>query len=520
MIIFLFAAVLCSLAQVKVTTYHYDNSRSGQNVNETILRPAVVNQNSFGKLFSQSVDGQVYAEPLYLPNVVVGSQGTHNIVYVVTEHDSVFAFDADSNQGPNARPLWHVSFINAAQKISSIPSTDTGTALISPEIGITSTPVIDSRTGTLYVVAATKEKGKYFQRLHALDVSSGAEKFGGPVVIQASVPGTGWASKDGKVFFDPLRNLQRAALLLVQGVVYIAWSSHGLEDQFPYHGWVVGYSENTLAQVSAHCVTPNGKQGGIWQAGSGLASDSLGNVYYIAGNGSFDANTAGPDYGESYVKLSMTGGLKVADYFTPFDQATLSDQDRDLGSGGIVLLPVQSGTGHPNLAIGAGKNGTIYLVDRNNMGQFNASGNSQIVQSITSAFNGHAMFNTPAYWQQQLYFWADHDVLRIFGITAGKLTTTPNAVSSVSFTLGASPVITSDGSNNGLVWVVQSDSAKTGGAAVLHALDATTALELYNSGLAGVRDVAGPAVKFSTPTVANGKVYVGTTNQLDVYGLF
>ncbi len=517
---FLLAAGSSGVCQVSVATYHYDNLRTGRNTHETILTPLVVSQSTFGKLFSQSVDGQVYAEPLYLRNLIIPKKGVHNTLLVATEHDSVYAFDADNNLGANASPLWQVSFINPAKGITTIPSADTGTKMIYPEIGITGTPVINMATGTLYVVAATKENGIYFQRLHALDVTTGAEKFGGPVVIQASVLGTGSGSSHGMIAFDPLRENQRPALLLLNGVVYIAWASHGLEKQFSYHGWVIGYSASTLLQVAAFIDTPNGAQGGIWQSGGGLAADRLGHIFFMAGNGTFDANNSGSDYGMSYVKLATTAGLSVADYFTPYDEATLSASDLDLGSGGSVLLPYQAGAAHPYLAIGAGKNGVIYLLDSTNMGHFNSSGNQQIVQSITNAFAGHALYSTPAYWQGQIYFWADNDVLRIFGMNNGLLMTSPIATSTVSLASGATPVVSSNGSSSAIVWAIQADKAATGGAAVLHALDANTAVELYNSSQAGSRDVGGPAVKFTVPTVVNGKVYVGTGNQVDVYGLF
>ena len=516
---FLLAFGTSGRCQVSVTTYHYDNFRTGQNTHETILMPSVVRQSTFGKLFSQSVDGQVYAEPLYLTNLVIPKKGLHNVLFVATQHDSVYAFDADNNLGTNASPLWQVSFINAASGITTIPSADTGTKMIYPEVGITGTPVIDRANGTLYVVAATKENGAYLQRLHALDVTTGAEKFGGPVVIQATVPGSGSGSSKGMITFDALRQNQRPALLLLNGVVYIAWASHGLENQFSYHGWVIGYGENTLMQVAAFIDTPNGAQGGIWQSGSGPAGDRSGNIFFMAGNGTFDANNSGSDYGMSYVKLGTKTGLSVADYFTPYDQAVLSASDMDLGSGGAVLLPYQGGAAHPYLAIGAGKNGVIYLLDRTNMGHFNASGNQQIVQSITNAFAGHALYSTPAYWHGQIYFWADYDVLRIFGMSNGLLLTSPIATSTVSLASGATPVISSYNSSNAIVWAIQADHAGTG-AAVLHALDANTAVELYNSSQAGSRDVAGLAVKFTVPTVVNGKVYVGTANQVDVYGLF
>ena len=516
----LLLAVVAGRGQVvSVATYHNDNSRTGQNVHESILKPSVVAESTFGKLFSCSVDGEVYAEPLYLPNIVIPTLGVHNVAYVATEHDSVYAFDADSNQGRNATPLWHTSFIDPAKGITTVPSSDLGTNAIVPEIGITGTPVIDTSGGTLYVSAATKENGVYVQRLHALDVTTGAEKFGGPVIIAASVSGSGTGSSGGTISFDPFRSNQRPALLLSNGVVYLAWASHGLENEFPYHGWVIGYNETTLARVAAFNLTPDGDQGGVWQSGGGLAADALGSIFFMSGNGTFDANTGGSDYGMSYLRLIPKNGLSVADYFTPYNEARLSGSDTDLGSGGALLLPYQSGAAHPYLAIGAGKNGVIYLVDRTNMGHFNSSGNSQIVQSIVNAFDGRGLYATPVYWQDQLYFWADGDVLRIFAMSGGLLGTRPIATSTVTFASGSTPVVSADGAADAIAWAIQSDQFATGGPAVLYAFDGGTAVELYNSRQAGTRDTAGPAVKFTVPTVVNGKVYVGTATQLDVYGL-
>ncbi len=505
--------------QINVTTYHYDNLRSGQNLHETSLTPSLVQVGTFGKLFSQPVDGQVYAEPLVLHNLQIKGKGTHAVVYVATENDSVYAFDATSNTGTNATPLWQVNFTNAANGITTVPSTDLGSIAISPQIGITGTPVIDPNNSTLYVVAATKENGAYFQRLHALDVTTGAEKFGGPIVIAAKVSGTGSDSDKGKVSFDPFRTNQRPGLLLLNGQVYISWASHGLETQFAYHGWVMGYNETTLKQTAVFCVTANGEQGGIWQSGDGLAADTLGNIFFMAGNGTFDANTGGVDYGMSYVKLATNGGMKVADYFTPFNAVKLSDEDLDLGSGGPLLLPFQSGTTTPNLAVGAGKDGTIFLLNRSNMGHFNADGNTQIVEEVTDAFGGHSLYSTPAYWQGNLYFWAANDLLRIYAMSKGLIGATPIATSTVTVNSpGATPVISSNQGSNGILWALDTSHAITG-PAVLHALDPLTAVEIYNSGQSGSRDKAGNAVKFSIPTVANGKVYVGTATELDVYGL-
>ncbi len=512
-------AVLSAAAQVNVTTYHYDNSRTGQNNHETVLTPSVVNSSSFGKIFSQPVDGQIYAEPLVVTNLPVGGS-LHTVVFVATENDSVYAFDGNSNTGTNASPLWKTSFINPAKGITTVPSSDFGTTAISPQVGITGTPVIDPSNDTLYVVAATKESGVYYQRLHALDVRTGVEKFGGPVVISAKVPGTGSGSVGGYISFDPFHSNQRPALLLLNGVVYISWASHGLEAKFIYHGWVIGYNETTLAETGAFCVTANGDQGGIWQSGNGLAADALGNIYFLSGNGTFDGNTSGVDFGMSYVKLSA-GTMKVADYFTPFNEAKESSGDKDLGSGGALLLPYQSGSNH-YLGVGAGKDGNLYLVNRNHMGKFNSQNNSQIVQEIANAFAGHSVYSSPGYWNGFLYYWATQDYLRIFQLNAGKIGTTPVATS--TFTLaspGATPVISSNGNTNAILWALDTSGSNVTPQlpAVLHALDAQTAAELYNSTQAGSRDTPGNAVRFTLPTVANGKVYVGTASELDVYGL-
>jgi len=509
-----------AFAQVNVTTYHYDNARVGQNTHETALTTALVSMNTFGKLFSQPVDGQIYGEPLVVYNLSIGGK-PHTAVFVATENDSVYAFDGNSNTGSNAVPLWQVSFINPAMGITTVPSSDLGTIAISPQVGITGTPVIDPNNDTLYVVAATKENGVYFQRLHALDVTTGAEKFGGPVVISAKVKGTGSGSVGGYISFDPFRSNQRPGLLLLNGVVYISWASHGLEAKYTYHGWVIGYNETTLAQAGAFCITANGDQGGIWQAGNGLAADSLGNIFAITGNGTFDANTSGPDYGMSYVKLASSS-MSVTDYFTPYNEANESAGDKDLGSGGILLIPYQNNTTNHYLGVGAGKDGNIYLVNRNNMGKFNSKSNSQIVQEIARAFSGHSVYSSPAYWEENLYYWATQDYLRIFQFSNGLIGTTPIATSTYTLASpGATPVISSNGSSNGIVWALDTSGSNStpATAAVLHALDAQTAAELYNSTQAGSRDTAGNAVRFTLPTVANGKVYVGTATEVDVYGL-
>src|SRR5262245_6516764 len=343
-------------AGVQVLTYHNDVARTGQNLEETILTPTALSMASFGKLFSQSVDGYVYAQPLYLSGVAVPGKGARNVVYVCTEHDSAYAFDADTNAGGSSAPLWKVSFINPGAGVTTVPTGDVGSPDLVPEIGITSTPVIDPSTGTIYIEAKTKTVSNgittYQHRLHALDAATGMDRHA-PVLITASVRGTGDGNDgNGNVPFNALRQMNRPGLLLSKGIVYIAYASHG--DNGPYHGWVIGYDSQTLVRVRVFNTTPNGGLGGIWQGGGGPAVDPAGNIYFITGNGTFSASSGGTDYGDSFVKLSTVSGLAVADYFTPFNQADLSNRDADLGSGGALVLPDQPGT-HPHLVVGAGK---------------------------------------------------------------------------------------------------------------------------------------------------------------------
>jgi len=499
-----------------IFTYHNDTARTGQNRQEFALTLTTVNQTQFGKIFSCVLDGYAYAQPLYVANLAIPGQGIHNVVFVATEHDSVFAFDADNTA---CSQLWMTSFINPNAGTTTVPSGDVLSSDIVPEIGITGTPVIDPQSGTLYVVAKTKENGTYFQRLHALDITTGAEKFGGPVVIQASVSGSGDGSVGGNLAFDPLRQNQRAALLLVNGVVYIAFASYG--DNDPYHGWMLGYNAATLQQVAVFNATPNGSRGGIWQSGNGPAADSSGNVFVIIGNGTFDADVGGIDFGDSFLRLSTNaGGLTLVDFFTPFNQAFLAASDLDLGSTGPLLLPDQAGTAHPHPVLGAGKDGNGYLVDRDNMGHFRSTDNSQIVQTISISTSG--VFGVPAFWQNNIYFLGVNDVLKAFQLSGGLLSTTPTSQASTAFGFpGATPAISANGSTNGIAWVLDNSAFATSGPAVLHAYDATNvATELWNSSqAANSRDQAGPAVKFTVPTVVNGRVYVGGQNQLTVFGL-
>lgn len=500
-------AVLCTLGPLhaqtatSVLTWHNDNSRTGQNLNETTLTTSNVNVGQFGKVFSYKVDGQLYAQPLYVPNVSIPRIGTFSVVYVASEHDSVYAFDAS---GQVQTPLWQVSFINPAKGITTVPTQNSGCDSLTPEVGVTGTPVIDGNTGTLYVVAATSEKGQVVQRLHALDITTGAEKFGAPVILQATVNG---------VAFDPTL-IQRPGLLLSNGTVYLSHAS--LCDPHPYHGWVLGYSaQNVQQQVAAFVTTPNGDKGGIWQSGAGLAADENGNIFLMDGDGTFDANSGGIDYGMSMIRLNTTAGLAVADYFAPFDESELSSKDLDLGSGGVLLLPSQGGK-HPNEALGAGKRSDIYVVDRDDMGRFDPSQN-RVVQTLTTAATGY--FSSPAYWQQKVYYSGLNDFLSLYTLTDGLLSTTPASKSPTKFAFpGSTPSISANVAGQGIVWAIQMTAPNQ--PAILHAYDATNvATELYNSSQAGQRDPAGLAVKFTVPTIANGRVYVGTQTELDVYGL-
>ena len=490
-------------------TYHNDNERSGQNLNEVALTPSNINTATFGKLFSFPVDGYIYAQPLYVSDVPIAGQ-LHNVVFVATEHDSVYAFDADN---PDGTLLWHTSFINPSSGVTTVPSSDVSCTDLVPEIGITSTPVIDPGTGVLYTVTKTKENGAYVHRLHALDITTGMDKVAGGIEIQASFPGTAPPNDDnGNVIFNSRWQLQRAALLLSNGVLYVAFASHC--DYDPSHGWVLAYDPQTLNLLGVFNASPNGSLGGIWQSGGGPAADTSGNVFVITGNGSFDADTGGQDFGDSFLKLT-NGSLTLSDYFTPYNQASLSAADADLGSGGPLLLPDQS-VGPPHLLVSAGKEGTIYLLNRDNMGQFQPGSDSQIVQSLHSALDG-GLFSTPTYFENKVYFVAANDSLRAYALSNGLL-----SLSGLSTTIfgwpGATPVISANGTKDAIVWALQTNGS--GAPAVLHAYAASdVSIDLYSSDQNSVRDNPGAAVKFSVPTIVNGRVYVGTQDRLSVFGL-
>lgn len=499
-----------------VLTYHNDNSRSGLNGNETVLKPSNVDAAHFGKVGFFKTDGKVDAQPLFVSAELIGG-ARHDVLYVVTEHDSVYAFDADSGT-----VLWHRSLLGAGETTSDQHSC----SQVEPEIGITSTPVIDPGAGThgtLYVVAMSMDSGSnHFQRLHAIDLATGAELEGGPVAIHASYPGTGAGSSgSGMTLFDPYQYKERAGLLLLNGTVYLSWASHC--DDRPYGGWIMAYDEMTLKQTAVLNIAHDGSGASVWAAGAGPAADADGNIYFMAANGDFDTtlNAQGfpnhGDYGNAFMKLSTAGGtLKVADYFAMAGVVAENDGDVDLGSGGTLLLPdVKDAGGHvKHIAVGAGKDGLIYVPDRDNMGKFHP-GADHIWQELPAALpNGE--FAMPAYFNGVVYFGGVNDVLRAFRVTDAKLSAAPFSQSAHSFQYpGATPSVSSDGSQDGIVWV-----AENGSVAGLYAYDAKDlGHELYDSNQSGSRDQFGPGNKFIAPTVADGRVYVGTRDGVAVFGL-
>ena len=498
-------------SSISVLTYHNDNARDGLNAQETTLTPKNVTSTQFGKVGFLGVDGLVDAQPLYVGSLSIGGT-SHNVLYVATEHDSVYAFDADSGA-----VLWQVSLLGAGETTSD----DRGCGQVTPEIGVTATPVIDPAAGahgTLFVVAMSKNGGTYFQRLHALDLTTGAD-LTAPATVQAQFPGTGDNSSGGFVVFDPAQYKERPGLLLLNGSIYTFWSSHC--DDRPYTGWIMAYDEAHLGQTRVLNVVPNGNSASIWASGAGPAADASGNIYFLTGNGTFETTldvNGFPDkgdFGNAVVKLSTGGSsLSVADYFTMSNTTTESNKDEDLGSGGTLLLPDvkdSGGTTH-HLAVGAGKDQAIYVVDRDNLGKFNPT-SDQIWQEIPNGLGG-AEFGMPAYFNGTVYYGAVGDVLRAFNVVNAKLA--PASASSHSFGYpGATPSISANGASNGIVWV-----AENGNTAGLYAYDATDlSHELYDSNQAGSRDQFGPGNKFITPTIANGKVYVGTPTGVAVFGL-
>jgi outer membrane protein assembly factor BamB len=495
-----------------VVTWHNDIARTGQQLAETILTPANVNSGTFGQLAVYSVDGAVDAEPLFLAGLPIAG-GTHNVLYVATENASVYAFDADTGD-----VLWNVSTLGNGES----PSDDHNCAQITPNIGITATPVIDRTrgpNGAIYVVGMSKDgSGGYHQRIHALDITTGAELFNGPTEIGATYPGNGSGSQNGTLTFDPGQYAERASLLLLNGVIYTAWTSHC--DHLPYTGWVMGYDANTLQQASVLNVTPNGQMGSIWMSGAGLASDGEA-IYLLDANGTFDQTQnahempINGDHGNGFLRLNLAP-LRVQDYFQASNTAAESLEDEDLGSGGAMVLPnMADANGNVrHLAVGAGKNATIYVVNRFSMGKFDSNAD-HIYQELVGQLRG-SIFGAPAYFNNTVYFGPVGATIKAFAISNAALSATPVSQTSNSFAFpGTTPGISANGTTNAILW-----AAENGTIAALHAYDATNlAHALYSSNDAGGRDQFGPGNKFITPMIANGKVYVGTKTGVAVFGL-
>lgn len=518
----LLAARSLSAQSLRITTSQYDNMRTGANVSESILTPKNVNGRQFGKILSIPVDGDVYAQPLYLSHVNVPGTGVRNLLFVATEHDSVYAFDADSN---STEPVWHVSLLSSKYGVGMpLSASDVQCPFISPELGITATPVIDITTGTIFVLTRTKTRknflssAEYSQQLHALAITTGHEKFGGPVEIHASARGKGAGSSGGQLRFNALRENPRAALLLTNGVVYLTWASSC--DVGPYHGWVMAYDARTLRQLAVFNTSPDAEESGIWQSDAGPAADEQGNVYVSTGNGHFDAATnSGRDYGDSVVKLRLQGNqLVVSDFFTPENQQDLNSNDGDLGSGGPLLLPGKFGKAPAGLVFG-GKEGVLYTINPNKMGglQRATSGSDVVTLQLSTG-----IYSAPAYWNGNIYTYASTDSLKKFAVSDGRIAKLFSSRSAHrSKFSGGTPTISASGTRNGIVWIVETRAWNVPGPrAVLRAYDAlNVAKELYSSDANPSRDQAAKALRFTIPTVANGHVYVGGVKSVSVYGL-
>jgi outer membrane protein assembly factor BamB len=519
-LVFILLLLACALAtaQVAVTTYQYDNYRSGANTNETVLTPSNVNVNQFGRKQIFAVQGFVYAQPLYVPGVVI-SGTSHNVVYIATEHDQVYAFDVNSGQ-----QLWQKNLLITASSryiVTPVSSGDVGCTDLVPEIGITGTPAIDTTIHTMFVIAKTKVhdtqtgQNSFQQTLYSLDIRTGALR-NPPRGIVGTVQGTGQGSHGGYLTFDPLVEGQRAALLISGGNVYAGWASHC--DGGAYHGWLMGFGEVSLNNVGMYVDTPNGREGGYWAGGSGPAVDSSGSIYIPTGNGTFDGNT---DFGDSVLRLNWANrAFTLMDYFTPWDETTLDQNDNDVAAGGVLLLPDQPGAQHPHLLVQVGKEGTIDLIDRDNMGHFNPNNDNDIVQTLPFVVGG--VWGAPAFWNNHAYFGGQYDHFKVFSYNpqTQQLSTGPTSQSPEAYNFpGPTPAISANGTAHGIAWVIETDHYG-GGNAVLRAYDATNlGTELYNSSQNQSRDNPGAAVKFTVPTVADGHVFVGAENQVAMYGL-
>ncbi len=514
-------------AQVNVLTFHNNNGRTGENLNEPLLTPANVKTNSFGKLFTYSVDGYVYAQPLYVSGVPFPEMGARNVLFVATEHNTVYAFDADSNGGPSGGVLWRTNLGPSA----ATPTQDFGTRYgaysdLVPEVGITGTPVIDLSTGTIYVDAFTHEGTNYFHRLHALNITNGFEQPFSPVQVSAAVPGNGVQSSNGVIVFSARSQIHRAALTLANGRLYVSFA--GYADTNPFHGWVIGFDPSNLQVLSNYVwnSTPNSTigafgpdagQGGIWMSGCGLPSDSAGNLYVTTGNGSFNAlnNSGGTEYASTFIRFSTSNGLAIADYFTPWNQNYLATNNLDVDSGGLMLLPDQPGP-YPHIMTAGSKAGKVYWINRDMMtagnNHYNAGGSSDAVLQTLNLGGGVA--STPAYFNGRVYWAAAGDVLVSFLISNGLMTTFTSGPRTFSYP-GATPAVSANGTNNGIIWAVQRSNPAV--LAAYNAADITN--ELYSSSQLAARDQLTNGVKFAVPTIANSKVYAGGQYAVSVFGL-
>jgi len=477
-------------------TYHNDLSRTGVNAKEYALNTSTVKAGTFGKRFACAIDASAYAQPLWVANVSIAG-AKHNVVIAATQHDTIYAFDADASP---CQTLWSKSLMAAGE--TWVSNGDVNSTDITPDIGIVGTPVIDPATQTIYVVSKSKTTGAnvaFHQRLHALNLIDGAEKLSGPQEI---------AFTSGGITFDPRTQNQRCGLALVNGVLYIAYASHG--DSPVYYGWVASYNASTLALVSTFNDDPGVGFGGIWMSGGAPAADSSNNLFLITGNGVWNGTT---QFGDSFLKL--TSGLAVSSFFTPDDESALNADDVDFGAGGAAILVDAIAGPAPHLVIGGGKLGVVYVLNRDNMGG-KKTNDTGAVQSFSVA---DPIFATPAFWQGTLYVGPVNDHVKAYALssTTGQFTTSPSSQSTGSYGFpGATPSISAQGTTNAVLWTIERINA---GAAVLHAYDATNlATELWNSNNSS-SDHAGQAVKFTVPTVANGKVYVGSAGEISVYGL-
>lgn len=503
-------AVPAIRAQDPVLTHRNDNSRTGQNLSETYLTPAVVNSTHFGQLFIQPLDGMAVAEPLYVPNLQING-ATHNVVFVVTLHDGVYAFDADSNSGSNSAPLWYTSLIDPPN-VTTVPIAEQGCVGHNfTEMGILGTPVIDPTSNTMYLVAKTKESGTYVFRLHALNIQTGKEALGGPIRIQAS-----YTSNGDLVTFTEQHRMNRPALLLSNGVIYIEFGTMGCKSAGPSTGWMMAYSASNLQQLGVLDVGPTqSNTPGIWMGGEGASVDGNGDVYVVTGDGAFDYNVGGLDYGSSLLKVDIdSGDISLIDSFTPYNQDYLNENDLDLGSGALVLLPPQSGP-YPNLGVLGGKGGVIYLINQDNLGGYNPAVD-QVVQEVS--FNPNELINLDGgatYWNENIYFGgvADGDIgvpVEMFSLSNGMLSTSPVAMTAKTYKFFSLFSISANGANNGILWGVEAQNTGS----TLNAFNATNLASLFQS------PQFDSTLHFVTPMITNGKVYVTTKNSMVVMGLF